>query len=75
MEQTDKYNGMTVKPKYLENERFWELSTSQLRFIIGDCRTAMKAYPENPKCIHGPGNYADQINDAATILAWRKETI
>ena len=64
---------MKAKPQYLENDSFWRLSDASLRYIISDCHAAMEANPNNPKCIHGRGNYADQINDAATILTWRRD--
>ena len=56
---------------HIENKRFWELSTHQLRYIIADCNAAITANPNNPKCTHGPGNYADQINDCCTIINWK----
>ena len=34
------------------------LTDEELRFTIKDCREAMAAYPENPKCNY----YADEIH-------------
>lgn len=58
---------------HLENVRFWKLPADQLRFIIKDAGQAVKANPDNPKNHKGPGNYADQINDAGHVLWWRKK--
>jgi len=58
---------------HIENKRFWNLPEFALRYIIVDCREAMAANPDNPKCIHGPGNYADQICDASTVIHYRNE--
>jgi hypothetical protein len=33
----------------------------------------MKANPTAKKATSGPGNYADQVNDATTVLGWRKK--
>jgi len=59
-----------IKPN-IENKRFFKLSTEALQFVIKDCHEAMAAYPANPKCIHGPGNYADQIHDAHSVIRYR----
>ena len=56
----------------IENERFWDYDESKLRFVMKDSNAAMKANPSNPKNTSGPGNYADQLNDAATVLSWRR---
>ena len=64
---------MTKKLQHLENDNFRQLSDDSLRYIISDCRAAMDANPDNPKCVSGRGNYADQINDAATIITFRKQ--
>ena len=61
------------KLQHLENDNFRQLSDDSLRYIISDCRAAMDANPDNPKCVSGRGNYADQINDAATIISFRKQ--
>ena len=57
---------------HIENIRFWDLPENQLRFIIKDAKEAMAANPEAEKAITGPGNWADQVNDAYTVLGWRK---
>jgi len=57
---------------HIENVRFWDLPNNQLKFIIKDAGEAMKANPTGRKAISGPGNYADQVNDATTVLYWRK---
>jgi hypothetical protein len=33
----------------------------------------MKKNPTSRKATSGPGNWADQVNDAATVMAWRKK--
>ena len=43
-------------------------SETELRFIIDDCREALKENPENPKA----GYYADEINYAAAELKRRE---
>ena len=57
----------------IENKRFWNLPESALRYIIVDCREAMAANPDNPKSVTGPGNYADQVCDASTVMAYRRK--
>jgi hypothetical protein len=56
---------------HIENKRFWNLSLPELRYITADCKAAMAANPDNPKCVTGPGNYADQCNDARTVMHYR----
>tara|TARA_R110002020_G_C15714152_1_gene722269 strand:+ start:134 stop:346 length:213 start_codon:yes stop_codon:yes gene_type:complete len=58
--------------KYIENKKFWNYSEQALRFVISDCKETIKLMPDNPKNIHGPGNYADQIHDAYSVLRYRK---
>ena len=53
----------------IENDRFWNLPKSQLMYIRKDAHDAMKANPTGRKA----GKYADEVNDAATVLAWRKK--
>ena len=57
----------------IENVRFWNLPKDQLQYIIKDAGEAMKANPKARKATTGPGNWADQVNDASTVLAWRKK--
>ena len=58
---------------HIENVRFWDLSDEELRYIKKDAGEAMKANPKARKAISGPGNWADQVNDALTVLGWRKK--
>ena len=53
----------------IENDRFWNLPKAQLMYIRKDAHDAMKANPTGKKA----GKYADEVNDAATVLAWRKK--
>ena len=57
----------------IENVRFWDLSKDELEYIIKDAGEAMRANPKARKATTGPGNWADQVNDASTVLAWRKK--
>ena len=57
----------------IENVRFWDLPKASLEYIQKDSQKAMKANPSNKKNTEGKGNYADQINDAQTVLIWRKK--
>ena len=54
---------------YIENERFWDLDRDALLYIMKDADTAMKANPTGRKA----GKYADEVNDAHTVLGWRKK--
>jgi hypothetical protein len=58
---------------HIENIRFWDLSKDELEYIIKDAGKAMKANPKARKATTGPGNWADQVNDAHTVLGWRKK--
>jgi len=58
---------------YIENERFWDLPKASLEYIIKDAGEAIKANPKARKATTGRGNWADQINDAASVLGWRKK--
>lgn len=57
----------------IENVRFWDLSKAELQYIIKDAGEAIKANPKGKKASSGKGNYADQVNDAQTVLGWRKK--
>ena len=57
----------------IENERFWDLKDKELHYIIKDAGQAIQANPTAKKAIQGPGNWSDQINDAATVLTYRKK--
>tara|TARA_Y100000310_G_C20657014_1_gene802491 strand:+ start:1320 stop:2156 length:837 start_codon:yes stop_codon:yes gene_type:complete len=54
---------------HIENIRFWDLPDSRLRFISKDAHKAMKA---NPTAKKATGKWADELNDAQTVLGWRK---
>jgi len=58
---------------HIENVRFWDLSKDKLQYIMKDAGEAMKANPTGRKASSGPGNYTDQVNDASTVLGWRKK--
>jgi len=58
---------------HIENTRFWDLKDSELHYIIKDAGKAMQANPTAKKATQGPGNWSDQINDAATVLYYRKK--
>jgi hypothetical protein len=60
------------KPKggsSIENVKFWDLPDASLKYIQKDASAAMKANPEGKKA----GKYADEVNDASTVLFWRKK--
>jgi len=57
----------------IENVRFWDLPKDELRYIIKDAGEAYKLNPTARKATKGPGNWADQVNDATTVLGWRKK--
>ena len=42
-------------------------------YIINDAGKAVQANPTAKKATQGPGNWADQLNDAATVLYYRKK--
>ena len=58
---------------HIENERFWDLPKASLEYIIKDAGEAMRANPTARKATTGRGNWADQVNDAQTVLGWRKK--
>ena len=58
---------------HIENERFWDLPKSSLEYIIKDAGEAMKLNPTARKATTGRGNWADQVNDAHTVLGWRRK--
>ena len=53
----------------IENIRFWDMSETQLRYIIKDASEAVKLNPTARKA----NKWADEINDAVTVLYWRKK--
>jgi hypothetical protein len=62
-------DGRPKKAAHIENEKFWDLTDSQLNYIIKDAGKAAKANPDGKKA----GKYADEVNDASTVLYWRKK--
>jgi hypothetical protein len=58
---------------HIENKRFWDLKDKELHYIIKDAGQAVQANPTAKKATQGPGNWSDQINDAATVLYYRKK--
>ena len=58
---------------HIENKRFWDLKDKELHYIIKDAGQAVQANPTSKKATQGPGNWSDQINDAATVLTYRKK--
>ena len=58
---------------HIENERFWDLPKSSLEYIIKDAGEAMRLNPTARKATTGRGNWADQVNDAHTVLGWRRK--
>jgi len=71
----DKMIGEDGRPRggaHIENERFWDLPDDQLHYIIKDASAAVQENPTARKATEGPGNWSDQINDAATVLTYRK---
>jgi len=58
---------------HIENTRFWDLKDKELHYIIKDAGKAIQANPTAKKATQGPGNWSDQVNDAATVLYYRKK--
>ena len=54
---------------HIENVRFWDLPENSLRYIIKDASEAVRVNPTARKA----NKYADEINDAVTVLYWRKK--
>ena len=54
---------------HIENIRYWDLSKDELQYIMKDADAAMEANPTGRKF----GKYADEVNDANTVLGWRKK--
>jgi hypothetical protein len=61
-------NMKPVRP--LTGHRFHSLCDESLRYIIADASEAARAMRDHDA--RAEAKYLDQINDAATILAWRK---
>jgi len=72
LEEATKWKKGDGRPRggsHIENVKFWNLPDASLKYIQKDASDAMKANPEGKKA----GKYADEVNDAATVLAWRKK--
>ena len=54
---------------HIENVRFWDLPESQLKYIIKDAGKAVQANPTARKA----NKWADEINDAVSVLYFRKK--
>jgi len=65
MEQGDRPRG----GPHIENVRFWKLDEKSLRYIIKDASEAVKTNPMARKA----SKWADEVNDAVTVLHWRKK--
>jgi hypothetical protein len=64
-----KGDGRPKGAAHIENVKFWDSTDASLRYISKDAHDAMKANPKGRKA----GKYADEVNDAATVLYWRKK--
>ena len=64
-----KKGGRPRGASHIENVRFWDMSEIQLRYIIKDAGEAVVAHPTARKA----GKWADEVNDAVTVLYWRKK--
>jgi len=65
----EKKGGRPRGGPHIENIRFWDLEEKSLRYIIKDASEAVKANPTARKA----NKWADEINDAVTVLYWRKK--
>jgi len=65
----EKKGGRPRGGPHIENIKFWDLEEKSLRYIIKDASEAVKANPTARKA----GKWADEINDAVTVLYWRKK--
>jgi hypothetical protein len=64
-----KGDGRPRNGSHIENVKFWDLPDASLKYIMKDANAAVKANPEGKKA----GKYADEVNDAATVMYWRKK--
>ena len=70
MEAGPKKNGGRPRgAPHIENVRFWDLPENQLRYIIKDASEAVKLNPTARKA----SKWADEINDAVSVLSFRKK--
>ena len=70
MEAGEKKGGRPRGAPHIENVRFWDLPESSLRYIIKDAGQAIAANPLSRKA---SGKWADEVNDAVTVLHFRKK--
>jgi len=64
-----KKGGRPRGASHIENLRFWDMSETQLKYIIKDAGQAVQLNPTARKA----NKWADEINDAVTVLYWRKK--
>ena len=69
MEAGVKKGGRPRGGPHIENVRFWDMSEIQLKYIIKDASQAVAANPTARKA----SKWADEVNDAVTVLYWRKK--
>ena len=69
MEAGAKKGGRPRGAPHIENVRFWDMSEIQLKYLIKDASEAVKANPMARKAL----KWADEINDAVTVLYFRKK--
>ena len=67
--ETKEKGGRPRGAPHIQNVRFWDLPESSLRYIINDASDAVKRLPMAKKA----GKWADEVNDAVTVLHWRKK--
>ena len=65
----EKKGGRPRGAPHIENVKFWDLPEKSLRYIIKDASQAVAANPTARKA----GKWADEVNDAVTVLYWRKK--
>ena len=69
MEAGPKKGGRPRGGPHIDNVRFWDMSEVQLKYIIKDASQAVAANPTARKA----SKWADEVNDAVTVLYWRKK--
>jgi hypothetical protein len=62
----------TAKQPAIRHVDYWQKSDSQLRYIIKDAGEAARAMRGFGLLGDGEAKYLDQVNDACTVLSWRK---
>jgi hypothetical protein len=63
-------NGTTDRP-HLENDNYWIKDYLELRYIMKDAKKAAALNPKSDQV----SKWLDQINDAATVLYYRRNQI